>query len=162
MSFFRTEMRLQWLKAFFVGKPPGIEKFAASYQYRFLQIISQEKMTGSRHDYSLIRLLQEVSFVTNCFSSGSDSCQSHLECIKIEDNYFSRGHNEIMEGVCNNDINLSISNARVLPDSGLAGMDHEALREFVSPIFDCLSTINAEELLDLERVSSGGAHLGNG
>ena len=119
-------------------------------------------MTGSRHDYTLNKLLQEVSIVTNCFSGGSDSCPSHQECVKFQDNYFSRGHNQNMEEICNNDINLSVSNVRALPDSGLASMDHEALREFISPIFKCLSTINAEELLALERVNSGGAHLGNG
>jgi hypothetical protein len=45
---------------------------------------------------------------------------------------------------------------------GLASVDTETLRAFVSPIYDALTSINAEELLDLERVTEGGAPLGNG
>lgn len=45
---------------------------------------------------------------------------------------------------------------------GLASVDTETLRAFVSPIYDALTSINAEELLDLQHVSVGGAPLGNG
>jgi hypothetical protein len=45
---------------------------------------------------------------------------------------------------------------------GLASIDSETLRTFVSPIYDALTSIDAEELLDLERINEGGARLGNG
>ena len=46
--------------------------------------------------------------------------------------------------------------------AGIGSYDIKTLRAFVAPIYDCLSSIDAEDLLSLERVDQGGAQLGNG
>ena len=45
---------------------------------------------------------------------------------------------------------------------GMGSFDTKTLEAFVAPICGCLASIDAEDLLSLERVHHEGAQLGNG
>lgn len=49
-----------------------------------------------------------------------------------------------------------------LLEDGLSSMDENALRDFVSPIWNALTHLDAEELLALDRTQAGGAQLRDG
>lgn len=51
-----------------------------------------------------------------------------------------------------------------LPDleNGLSNIDSATLRSLVEPIWDSLASLDAEELLCLDRVDQGGAHVQDG
>ena len=123
-------------------------------------------MTNKSRRPSLARLLKEVSSVTgfrptsNC--EGSDLCHpisnnddntiKHSKLISLsttEESYVS-------------EMPLRVHGLQSHLSEGMGSLDNKTLLSYVAPIYDCLTSIDAEDLLSLERVTRGGAQLGNG
>jgi len=131
-------------------------------------------MTKKRRSPALFPLLCEVLSVTgvttgcshSAASNGSDSCQQcHLRDCDEHDLSTHSKDSRIMttQPQYSNEMHLTVLGMQPhLLEEGLANMDPATLRSFVAPIYDCLATLDAEELLSLERTDQGGARLSNG
>lgn len=118
----------------------------------------------SRHP-SLVRLLREVSSVTGFCSTSN--CEGSDLCHPISDHDDNTiKHSKVItlntEESDVSDMPLRVQGLQSHLPGGMDSLDNKTLLSYVAPIYDCLTSIDAEDLLSLERVNRGGAQLGNG